>query len=99
MRSAILFTLLSLWIFAIMVPSVITMLDNGDKTIMVMTLNEEEQQEQGKKEIHEIQMVCSVSFCFTLSFLYKDEVKCTNNPLRYPDHTQEIHLPPPEPIV
>ena len=48
-----LITLLVLWLFAIVGPSVITLLSDNNKSIITLNLNEEEQQEQGKKNIGE----------------------------------------------
>jgi len=55
-RSRMLFTLLSLWLFAIAAPSIITLVD-VDNPVVVTNLNEEEQQEQGKKNIGEKELI------------------------------------------
>lgn len=55
-KSRILILLIGLWLFAIAAPSVVTLI-NPEKPVVVMNLNEEEQNEQGKKSIDEIKVV------------------------------------------
>lgn len=94
-KSRMLFFLLGLWLFAIAAPSVITLI-NPDKLVVVTNLNEEEQNEQGKKSIDEKKVVDS-DVC---DFSWTSKLGNTTNFKFYLakslDTTLEIILPPPE---
>ncbi|SIS39559.1 hypothetical protein SAMN05421766_101461 [Zobellia uliginosa] len=89
------FLLLSLWLFAIVAPSVITLLD-VDNPIMVTNLNEEEQQEMGKKSPLEEKIVNENYFDFSLIAQSEQSVMGHYHLMGYIDFTIEILLPPPE---
>lgn len=94
-KSRMLFMLLGLWLFAIAAPSVITLID-VDKPVVVTNLNEEEQQEQGKKSIDEKKVVDTDSYCFSLLSYWQDAVSCNGYLMGTSDFRSEIILPPPE---
>ncbi len=97
-RSTIIISLLSIWLFAIFAPPVISLMNNDGNTIITVNLNEEEQPEQGKKNVAEKKIVYdNTNFSFlaqlrnhSLSDFYL---------LANFDHTLEIILPPPESLI
>ncbi len=91
-RSRMLFTLLSLWLFAIAAPSVITLID-VDKPVVVSNLNEEEHHEQGKKSVDEIKVVRNNLSDLSL---WQDSVSSDGYLFGTSDFRSEIILPPPE---
>jgi hypothetical protein len=95
-RSNFLFTLLFTWLFAIFAPSVISLINNDGSTVININLNEEEQQEQGKKNQGEEKIVKDNSTDFTLLALVKTVEMGNFYFMPHTDHTAEILLPPPE---
>ena len=94
-KTRVLFILSGLWLFAIVAPSVIILADN-DRTIVVSNLNEEEQQEKGKKDVDEKEL-----FDKSLSgyLLVSNSDDCSNYafyPVNCPGSILDIILPPPE---
>jgi len=87
--------LLSLWLFAIVVPSVITLLSD-EHTVMVTNLNEEEQQEYGKKVLSEEKIGRDYYFDFSVIAQSKKSVLGEYHTQKHIDYTTEILLPPPE---
>ena len=49
-KPAVLALLISIWLFAVFAPSVISLVNNEDNIFISLNLNEEEQQEQVKKD-------------------------------------------------
>lgn len=45
------------WLFAIVAPAAVSYLSNGEKTVLAYNLNEEENQEQGQKQLLEKKFV------------------------------------------
>ncbi len=88
-------SLLVLWLFAIMAPSAITLFD-VENPIVVTNLNEEEQEESGKKAQDEEKMVHGDMADFSLMAQSKKSMMDGYYPLGYIDYTLEILLPPPE---
>lgn len=95
-RPNILLTLLFVWIFAILAPSVISLINDEGNTVISINLNEEEQQEQGKKNQSEEKIVKENLTDY--SFLAAVKKAKTHNFyfMALTDHTVEILLPPPE---
>ncbi len=91
------FLLLALWLLAITAPSVITLLD-VDNPVMITNLNEEEQQEAGKKSSLEEKFVKDNYFDYSLIALSEQSVMGDYHVMDYIDFTLEILLPPPEHI-
>ncbi|CAM3443815.1 hypothetical protein ZORO111903_02780 [Zobellia roscoffensis] len=89
------FLLLSLWLFAIAAPSVITLLD-VDNPVIVTNLNEEEQQENLKKSPVEEKFVSTNYYDFSLIALSERSILGHYHIMGYIDFTVEILLPPPE---
>lgn len=96
MKSIILLFLLSLWLTAIIAPSVITLLERDGKIMVMTNMNEEEHQEQGKKEIGEKKLVlynyCSPNFLTSFSHISSNKLQEKHIPNYYLD----ILLPPPK---
>ncbi|MFH6603233.1 hypothetical protein ACEZ3G_07090 [Maribacter algicola] len=90
-------TLLILWAFAIVAPSLITLYD-VDNPIVVSNLNEEEQQETGKKADSEEKFVGSASYDFSLLGLSMKTDMGYYHITGYFDYTLEIVPPPPKHI-
>jgi len=90
-------TLLSLWLFAIVAPSVITIMD-VENPVIVTNLNEEEQHESGKKTQDEEKIVNENIYDFSLIAQSRRSVMGDYHPLGHLQHTIEILLPPPEHI-
>ncbi|MEZ4969285.1 MAG: hypothetical protein R2814_06435 [Flavobacteriaceae bacterium] len=89
--------LLSLWLFAIVAPSAITLLDVNDPVI-VTNLNEEEQQETGKKSPLQEKFVNDGFSDFSLIALSQKSIMGVYHPMGHINFTQKILLPPPEHI-
>lgn len=89
--------LLSLWLFAIVAPSAITLLDM-DNPVIVTNLNEEEQQETGKKSPLQEKFVNDSSTDFSLIALSQKSTMGIYCPMGHINFTQKILLPPPERI-
>ncbi|SHI42021.1 hypothetical protein [Pseudozobellia thermophila] len=88
-------TLLLLWLFAITAPSLITLYDT-DNAIVVNNLNEEEQQESGKKSQAEEKFVDHHILDFALTnFSLRPEIGDYHR-FSSLDHTLEVLSPPPE---
>ena len=49
-KSSILASLISIWLFAVFAPPIISLANNEDGIFISVNLNEEEQQEQAKKD-------------------------------------------------
>lgn len=90
-------TLCTLWLFAIVAPSVIALM-NVESQIIVTNLNEEEQQESGKKTPDEEKIVNNSIYDFSLIAQSKKSVMGDYHPLSHLEHTIEILLHPPEQI-
>lgn len=89
-------TLLLLWLFAITAPSLITLYDT-DNAIVVNNLNEEEQQESGKKTQAQEKFVKEnyfLSFSLICS-ISKSKINAYRG-MACLDHTLEVPSPPPE---
>ncbi|MEQ9582332.1 MAG: hypothetical protein RIM68_09240 [Arenibacter sp.] len=89
--------LLSLWLFAIVAPSAITLMDI-DNPVIVTNLNEEEQQETGKKSPLQEKFVNDSSSNFSLIALSQKSLLGVYHPIGHVNFTQKILLPPPEHI-
>lgn len=89
--------LLSLWLFAIVAPSAITLLDI-DNPVIVTNLNEEEQQETGKKSPLQEKFVNESFTDFSLIALSQKSLLGVYHPMGHVNFTQKILLPPPEHI-
>jgi len=89
--------LLSLWLFAIVAPSAITLLDI-DNPVIVTNLNEEEQQETGKKSPLQEKFVNDSFTDFSLIALSQKSLLGVYHPMGHVNFIQKILLPPPEHI-
>lgn len=98
LRSTIFITLLSIWLFAIFAPPIISLMNNDGKTIITINLNEEEQSEQGKKNVAEKKIVYDNTNFYFLAQLRNHSLNDFYLLANF-DHTLEIILPPPEPII
>lgn len=96
MRSTVLFGILSLWIFSILAPSVITIANQGEEVLLVLCHNEEEQQETGKKDSVEEKIIPEVKYHVPGSGTFENFDPRYNYTLHSSNHIAEIHLPPPE---
>ena len=88
-------TLLFLWLFAIVAPSALTLMD-VENPITISNLNEEEQQETGKK-VHSEEKISNGNIAdFSLIAHSNKSVIGHYCLLAHIDYTSEILLPPPE---
>ena len=99
MRNLILTGLLSLWIFSILAPSIITIYHGGDETLMILCHNEEEQQESGKKDNVEEKIVSEEKEQKFIINLFDEMVPGDTNTEHSSNYIVEIHLPPPEQVT
>ncbi|MDO1512704.1 hypothetical protein Q2T41_08555 [Maribacter confluentis] len=88
-------TLLLLWLFAITAPSIITLCDT-ENPIVVTNLNEEEQQETGKKSMGEEKYVKENAIDFSLIALTQNTNSRKHYLLGCFDFALEVISPPPE---
>ena len=91
------FTLLSFWLFAVVAPTAVALMDI-DNPIVVTNLNEEEQQEAVKKIQAEEKIVNGNKSQFSLILQSKKSIMGHHYFIDHIDHTSEILLPPPEPL-
>ena len=87
--------LLFLWLFAIVAPSIITLMD-ANNSVILTNINEEEQQEFGKKSQAEEKMVKDNTFKFSLETLHQNPIVDAYRPVSYKAYILEILSPPPE---
>ncbi len=97
MKKFVRITLLLLWLFAIVAPSVITICD-VDNPVVVTNLNEEEQQETGKKANGEEKFVNNGLLDFSLLSQSMESSIRFYHITGYFDYTLEIVPPPPKHI-
>jgi len=96
MKAVARMTLLFLWLFAVVAPSIIILCD-VENTVLVLNLNEEEQ-EMGQKSQVDEKIIGSVIFDFSLIAQSKEFFAADFYSLRYIDFASEVLLPPPEQI-
>ena len=89
--------LLSLWLFAVGAPSVITLIDD-DNPVLVTNFNEEEQQESGKKSQANEKIINDAHFDLSLIAHSQRALLCKYHVISHIEYTLEILLPPPERI-
>ncbi|MET7028603.1 hypothetical protein [Sediminicola luteus] len=96
MRSIILTFLLSLWLSAIIAPSVMTLMDRDGKMMVIGNMNEEENQEQGKKEIGEKKLAL-YNYSLPNFLIPYNQISTSNN---HDEHISSLNLdillPPPK---
>ena len=95
MKDLVRIILLFLWLFAIAAPSIITLM-GVDKSVVLTNINEEEQQEFGKKSQAEEKMVKDNTFKFSLEILHQNSIVDAYRPISYKAYILEILSPPPE---
>ena len=88
--------LISVWLFAIFAPPIISVLGEDGTSIITLNLNEEEQQEQGKKTLDEKQVVVRTSTSLLVLSRLQNTHLYDFYLLGNSDHSSEIVLPPPE---
>ncbi|MBM1104961.1 hypothetical protein JQC67_02305 [Aurantibacter crassamenti] len=88
--------LLSIWLFAITAPSIITLLTDGNKSPITLNLNEEEQQEQVKKSQAKEKIVNEDYYDLSLINFSNDSKLADFYFLGTLDYTSEVISPPPE---
>ncbi len=85
-----------IWLSAILIPSIITVLSEGQDTVMVMCHNEEEQKEGEKKDSSEEKITGEESSHESLT-THSEVASNVDFSLKLtPSHVQDIPLPPPE---
>lgn len=91
------YLLLSIWLFALAGPAIITIFDN-DAKIVLTNLNEEEQQEQHKlKKVKEIEKYMSSDFSYlSYSIEQKNLSFVDRSSLNNSQYFAKIIVPPPE---
>ncbi|MCE2613464.1 hypothetical protein LVD13_10800 [Flavobacteriaceae bacterium D16] len=94
-RAKIIHTLLLIWLFAIIAPPVITLVNEEERVYISINQNEEEQ-EQGKKDTSEEKIVQeTLEYGSLLAFSATSKFK-SHNVNQTPAFFLEIPLPPPE---
>ncbi len=94
-RAKTIYTLLAIWLFAIIAPPVITMVNEEERVYISINQNEEEQ-EQGKKDNSEEKMVQETLEYADLLNLRTTRKFKSDNINQAPAFFLEIPLPPPE---
>lgn len=87
--------LLCLWLFALVAPCVITLIDN-ENPVLVINLNEEEQQESVKKSFAKEKIINDGHFDVSHMAQFQRVVLGDYYSVGHIEHTLEILLPPPE---
>ena len=98
-RLQLLLVLLSVWLFAIFAPPVISVFSEDGNPLITINLNEEEPQEQAKKDLDE-KVVLERNFAnYILLAKFWNSSKYFPSLLKNSDNTSEIVLPPPEKYI
>ena len=95
-RPALILVLLSVWLFAIFAPPLISIFCDDRNPIVSINLNEEEQQEQGKKSTDEKLVVVRNSSSFSVLSQLQNSILHSFYLLGNSVHASEIDHPPPE---
>ena len=98
-RSAIIATLIGIWLFAIVAPSVITLVNKGESILISLNLNEKEQQEQSKKDDKEEKILLENWLAQVQLSLHEKSPYLEMEKINSSTHSIEIPLPPPELMV
>jgi len=96
MRISILIGFFSLWILSIIAPAMITFLDSGEQSVVVLCHNEEEQQEAGEKDKLEEKILQERFYKVVFSDQWENTAPIDWYWHINSGHVQEIPLPPPE---
>ena len=99
MRLAILVSFLSLWIFSIVAPSIIAIVEEGAESVWVFYHTEEEQQESGEKDKFEEKILPEYFHRLLTAYASVNHVPMNKIIYLNSSHIQEIFLPPPERII
>jgi len=98
-KSSILASLISIWLFAVFAPSVITLVNNEDNIFISVNLNEEEQQEQGEKGDSEEKTVLENWIAQIHISPHERTFLSDQLEVIIYSHAIEIPLPPPEFLI
>ena len=99
MKLTILTGFMIIWLSAILVPSIITVLSEGQDTVMVMGHNEEEQKEGEKKDSSEEKITGEENAHESLTIQSEVTSDLDFSLNLTPCHIQDIPLPPPEQML
>tara|TARA_R110002020_G_scaffold114593_2_gene263487 strand:- start:109765 stop:110043 length:279 start_codon:yes stop_codon:yes gene_type:complete len=88
--------MLSIWLFAIFAPSVITLVERDGQTVVMTNLTEEENHDQGKKDFGEKKMVFYKYGIPSFSLLLPNQRAFKLRKISISNYSLEIPLPPPE---
>lgn len=94
-KKTIIGLLLSIWLFAIVAPVVIS-LYSDDQPVAILNLNEEEHPEQETKNLGEKQVPNDGNLICFLRIELKRTETLPVRVLGHTDYPREVHLPPPE---
>lgn len=95
-RSLILLVLFSVWTFAIFAPPLISVLSEDGKSLVSNNLSEEEEQEQGKKNMEKKEIVSDNPTNFSLLSQLQDFGMCDFYLFVHSDYLSEVVPPPPK---
>jgi hypothetical protein len=88
--------MVSIWLFAIFAPSVITLMERDGQTVVMTNLTEEENHDQGKKDIGEKKLLSMKYGLPTFSKLLENRRSNNLQKIHISNYSLEIPLPPPE---
>ncbi|WP_299158790.1 hypothetical protein [uncultured Eudoraea sp.] len=98
-KPAVLALLISIWLFAVFAPSVISLVNNEDNIFISLNLNEEEQQEQVKKDDSEEKILLE-NWLAQIHLLQNERILFSHTlQINFSSHAIEIPLPPPEFLI
>jgi hypothetical protein len=96
MKFSIFAGFLLLWLSSILVPAIVTIVNMGEESVIVIGHNEEEQQESGKKDTSE-EKISATGFQGLLPTTQSESNSPSDGYIKLiPSHIQKITLPPPE---
>lgn len=98
-KSTVLASLISIWLFAVFAPSVISLVNNEDNIFISVNLNEEKQQEEGEKGDSEEKIL--LENCLAqITFLQNERNLFLHTlQINFSSYAIEIPLPPPEFLI
>lgn len=95
-KTAIITSLITIWLFTIVAPSVISLVNDGESIIISLNLNEEEQQETSKKDDNEEKILLENWLAQTELSQQEKSLFLEIEKIIFSANSIEIPLPPPE---
>ncbi|MBT8184885.1 MAG: hypothetical protein KJN76_08585 [Eudoraea sp.] len=97
--TAVRIALLAIWVCSLAAPSLVTIYHDEETSTFVMNLGEEEQEEQGNKDLGEEKIIPSYPYSRLAVFSNNNNSSSDNYILGRFNFSLDIALPPPEQLI